>query len=137
VLAAQAMGADLAYVGTRFIATREANARPEYKQMLIDTSAADIVYTSLFSGVLANYLKPSVAAAGHDPDNLPTGDKSKMNFGSTGKAWRDIWSAGHGVGSISDVPTVADCVARLREEYAEAARRLTRTEHWPAAAASS
>jgi nitronate monooxygenase len=131
VLATQAMGADLAYVGTRFIATREANAKPEYKQMLIDTSAADIVYTSLFSGVLANYLKPSVAAAGHDPDNLPTGDKSKMNFGSTGKAWRDIWSAGHGVGSISDVPTVAECVVRLREEYAAAARDLTRTEHWP------
>ena len=136
VLAAQAMGADLAYVGTRFIATREANAKPEYKQMLIDTSAADIVYTSLFSGVLANYLKPSVAAAGHDPDNLPTGDKSKMNFGSTGKAWRDIWSAGHGVGSIADVPTVAECVARLREEYAAAARDLTRTEHWPGVAAS-
>jgi nitronate monooxygenase len=136
VLAAQAMGADLAYVGTRFIATREANAKPEYKQMLIDTSAGDIVYTSLFSGVLANYLKPSVAAAGHDPDHLPTGDKSKMNFGSTGKAWRDIWSAGHGVGSITDVPSVAECVARLREEYAAAAERLASNPHWRAATTS-
>ena len=111
-------------------ATREANAKPEYKQMLIDTSAGDIVYSSLFSGVLGNYLKPSVSAAGYDPDNLPSGDKSKMNFGSSGKAWRDIWSAGQGVGSITDIPTVADCVARLREEYAAAATALMRTEHW-------
>jgi nitronate monooxygenase len=98
--------------------------------MLIDTSAGDIVYSSLFSGVLGNYLKPSVAAAGFDPDNLPTGDKSKMNFSSSSKAWRDVWSAGQGVGSITDIPTVADCVARLREEYATAASDLTRTEHW-------
>ena len=136
VLAAQAMGADLAYVGTRFIATREANASREYKQMLIDSSAGDIVYSSLFSGVLGNYLKPSVAAAGYDPDNLPSDDKSKMNFSSSSKAWRDVWSAGQGVGSITDIPSVADCVARLREEYAAAAHDLARTAHWPGVAAS-
>jgi nitronate monooxygenase len=132
ILAAQAMGADLAYLGTRFIATREANANPEYKKMLVDTAAGDIVYSSLFTGVHGNYLGPSIAASGLDPKNLPEGDKTKMSFGSGGssknKVWRDIWGAGQGVGSIHDVPTVADCVARLREEYAEAAASLaTRT----------
>ncbi|WP_068809151.1 NAD(P)H-dependent flavin oxidoreductase [Thauera phenolivorans] len=128
ILAAQAMGADFAYMGTRFIATAEAEAPPAYKQMLVDTAADDIVYSSLFSGVPGNYLKPSVAAAGYDPDKLPAADKSKMDFGSgsggdaKAKAWRDIWSAGQGVGAIRDVPTVAECVARLRAEY-EAARR--------------
>ncbi len=125
VLAAQAMGADFAYIGTRFIATEEANAVPEYKQMLIESAAADIVYTSLFSGVHGNYLKKSVAASGMDPDNLPEADKSKMNFGSEGaghkKVWRDIWSAGQGTGTIRDVLPVADLVARMRREY-EAAR---------------
>jgi nitronate monooxygenase len=128
ILAAQAMGADLAYMGTRFIATREANALPEYKRMLVETTAKDIVYSSLFTGVHGNYLRPSIVAAGLDPDNLPASDKSKMNFGSGGssrsKAWRDIWGAGQGVGSISDVPSVADCVERLEREYAEAAERL-------------
>jgi nitronate monooxygenase len=130
ILAAQAMGADLAYMGTRFIATQEANARSEYKQMLVDTAAGDIVYSSLFTGVHGNYLAPSIAAAGLDPKNLPQADKSTMNFGSGGssksKAWRDIWGAGQGVGSIGDVPSVADCVARLGQEYAAAAADLSR-----------
>jgi nitronate monooxygenase len=121
ILAAQAVGADLAYLGTRFLATREANAQPAYKQMLIDSAAADIVYTNLFSGVLGNYLKHSVRNAGLDPDDLPVADKTKMNFGSGGntavKAWRDIWGAGQGVGSIGDAPPVADLVTRLEAEY--------------------
>lgn len=125
ILAAQAMGADFAYIGTRFIATQEANAVLDYKQMLIDSAAQDIVYSSLFSGVHGNYLKKSVARAGYDPDNLPEGDKASMNFaageGSKAKAWRDIWSAGQGVGLIDDVPPVADLVARLKREY-DAAR---------------
>jgi nitronate monooxygenase len=128
VLAAQAMGADLAYMGTRFIATREANARPEYKQALVEASASDIVYSSLFTGVHGNYLGSSIVAAGMDPRNLPEGDKNKMSFGSGGssksKAWRDIWGAGQGVGSITDVPSVAECVARLRREYAAASADL-------------
>ena len=128
VLAAQSMGADLAYVGTRFIATEEANAQPDYKQMLIDTAAKDIVYSSLFTGIHGNYLKPSVAAAGLDPDNLPTADKSTMNFGSAGnpaaKAWRDIWGAGQGVGSITDAPSVDTLVRRMRNEYEAASGDL-------------
>ena len=124
ILAAQAMGADLAYIGTRFIATQEANAQPAYKQMLVDAAASDIAYSSLFTGVHGNYLAPSIAAAGLDPRNLPEGDKSKMSFGSGGssknKVWRDIWGAGQGVGSITDVPSVAECVARLRREYGTA-----------------
>lgn len=130
ILAAQAMGADLAYIGTRFIATQEANASPAYKKMLVDTGAGDIVYSSLFTGVRGNYLGPSIVAAGLDPRNLPEGDKTTMSFGSGGssksKAWRDIWGAGQGVGSIHDVPTVADCVARLRQEYEAAAADLSR-----------
>jgi nitronate monooxygenase len=121
ILAAEAIGADLAYIGTRFIATAEANAPATYKEMLIGGQAADIVYTSLFTGVLGNYLKPSVRAAGLDPDNLPAADKSKMNFGSGGnmdkKAWRDIWSSGQGIGGIDDAPPVAELVARLEAEY--------------------
>jgi nitronate monooxygenase len=128
ILATQAIGADLAYIGTRFIATREANAPPSYKQMLVDSGAADIVYTSLFSGVLGNYLKPSVARTGLDPDNLPSGDKSKMNFSGGGnieaKVWRDIWSAGQGVGSIDDAPPVAELVTRLEAEYRAARAEL-------------
>jgi nitronate monooxygenase len=128
ILAAQAMGADFAYMGTRFIATREANAEPEYKQMLVETTAEDIVYSSLFTGVPGNYLKPTVVKAGLDPDNLPVADKSTMDFGSGGntamKAWRDIWGAGHGVGGIQDIPTAAELVERLRREYADAQAAL-------------
>lgn len=118
ILAAQAMGADLAYMGTRFIASSEANADERYKDMIVNCSAKDIVYTPFFSGVHGNYLKPSVAAAGLDPENLPTADKSSMNFGSTRvKAWRDIWSAGQGVGNIHDILPAAEIVARLKREY--------------------
>lgn len=131
VLAAQAIGADLAYMGTRFIAVREANAPDEYKQMIVASAAEDVVYTSLFSGVKGNYLKASAARTGLDPDNLPEADKSKMNFGSGGntelKAWRDIWSAGQGVGAIHDAPPVAELVDRLEREYREAAGRLWRS----------
>lgn len=118
VLAAEAMGADFAYVGTRFIATREANAVDAYKQMIVDSSAADIVYTPFFSGVHGNYLKGSIAATGLDPDSLAPVDKSSMNFGSgRTKVWKDIWSAGQGVGNIDDVPPVRELVERLRREY--------------------
>ena len=110
VASALALGADFAYLGTRFIATHEANAEPEYKQMLIESSANDIVYSNLFTGVLGNYLKPSIQNSGLDPDNLPTADKSAMNFGSGGntdsKAWKDIWGSGQGIGLIEDAPTV-------------------------------
>src|SRR5882757_3238456 len=127
VLAAQALGADLAYMGTRFIATAEANASAAYKQMLVDSHAEDIVYTSLFSGVSGNYLRGSVAHAGMDPDKLPEADKTKMNFGTGGasefKAWRDIWSAGQSVSGIHDVETVAALVDGMAAEY-EAARAL-------------
>jgi nitronate monooxygenase len=125
VLAAQALGADLAYMGTRFIATAEGNASVAYKQMLVDSRAEDIVYTSLFSGISGNYLRGSVAKAGMDPDKLPEADKTKMNFGTGGntdlKAWRDIWSAGQSVSGIHEVETVAALVERMASEY-EAAR---------------
>lgn len=125
ILAAQAMGADLAYIGTRFIATTEARASEAYKQMIVDSSAKDVVYSSLFTGIHGNYLRGSIDAAGLDPDNLPSADKSAMNFGSgTTKAWRDIWGAGQGVGQIDDVPGAAEVVARLAREYAEAKARL-------------
>lgn len=128
VLAAQALGADLAYIGTRFIATTEANARPEYKQMIVESAAGDIVYTSLFTGVHGNYLKKSVLAAGLDPDNLPAADKSSMNFGSGGnvekRAWRDIWGAGQGVGCVEDAPPTAELVDRLAREYHAAREQL-------------
>jgi nitronate monooxygenase len=124
VLAARALGADLAYLGTRFIATDEGNAPPEYKQMLIDSGAEDIVYTSLFSGVNGNYLRGSVAHAGLDPEHLPEADKTKMNFGTGGntaaKAWRDIWSAGQSVSGIHDIEAVSALVARMEREYAAA-----------------
>lgn len=126
VLGARAMGADLAYLGTRFVATKEANADPNYKQMLVDTAAKDIVYTNLFTGVHGNYLRPSIEKAGLDPENLPQSDKSAMNFGSGGntkaKVWRDIWGAGQGVGLINDIPSAEEVVDRLAEEY-ETARR--------------
>ena len=124
VASALALGADFAYLGTRFIATHEANAEPEYKQMLIESSANDIVYSNLFTGVLGNYLKPSIQNAGLDPDNLPTADKSAMNFGSGGntdsKAWNDIWGSGQGIGLIEDAPTVESLVERIRAEFNEA-----------------
>lgn len=128
ILAAQAIGADLAYVGTRFIATDEANAPPAYKEMIVDGKAADIVYSSLFSGVHGNYLKNSVANAGFDPDNLPEGSKEKMNFAkrddNVAKAWRDIWSAGQGVGSIDSVLPARDLVLRMQQEYEATRDRL-------------
>ena len=119
-----ALGADLAYIGTRFIATKEANADQRYKDMLIESSASDIVYSSLFTGVNGNYLKPSIEKAGLDPDNLPGADKSKMNFGSGGntksKAWKDIWGSGQGIGRIKSDPTVQDLVNELIEQYEQA-----------------
>jgi nitronate monooxygenase len=129
ILAAQALGADLAYMGTRFIATKEANAPAAYKEALIAAaSGGEIVYSNLFTGVHGNYLRSSVQAAGLDPDNLPVSDKSAMNFGSGGntkqKAWRDIWGAGQGVGQIADAPTVQELVDRLAAEYDEAKRAL-------------
>ena len=124
VLAARALGADLAYLGTRFIATDEGNAPGDYKQMLIDSAAEDIVYTSLFSGVSGNYLRGSVARAGLDPEHLPEADKAKMNFGTGGntaaKAWRDIWSAGQSVSGIHSIDAVDALIARMEREYAAA-----------------
>lgn len=124
VLAAQAMGADLAYIGSAFIATKEANADAAYKQEIVDSRSADIVYSDLFTGVHGNYLRGSIVKAGMDPDNLPKGDYTTMDFGSGGntdaKAWRDIWGSGHGVGAVTDVESVADRVARLTAEYQEA-----------------
>ena len=131
ILAAQAMGADLAYIGSAFIATTEANADPAYKQALVDYAAGDIVYTNLFTGVHGNYLKPSIIAAGLDPDNLPESDPSKMSFGSGGssktKAWKDIWGCGQGINAIKQVKSAADLVARLKSEYGAARERLLKT----------
>lgn len=128
VLAAQAMGADLAYMGSAFIATSEANADPAYKQALVDYAASDIVYTNLFTGVHGNYLKPSIEAAGLDPDNLPESDPSKMNFGSgsssKAKAWKDIWGCGQGINAIKEVQSAGDLVAKLKEEYQAARENL-------------
>ena len=124
IASAIALGADLAYIGTRFIATEEANADQRYKDMLITSSASDIVYSSLFTGVHGNYLKPSIEKAGLDPENLPTADKSKMNFGSGGntksKAWKDIWGSGQGIGSIKNDPSVQELVNELTEQYEKA-----------------
>jgi nitronate monooxygenase len=139
ILGAQAMGADLAYIGSAFIATQEANAAEGYKQMIVDSRGDDIVYSNLFTGVHGNYLRPSIIAAGLDPDNLPTSDPSAMNFGSGGnqdaKAWRDIWGCGQGIAAIKDVPTAGALVQRLADEY-EAAKTslaaktvLTRSAH--------
>lgn len=129
VLAAQAIGADLAYVGTRFIATREARAPEAYKQMIVESAAADVVYSSTFTGVKGNYLRGSIIAAGMDPDALPERDKTTMNFSSAGqdtkaKAWKDIWGAGQGVGSIDDAPPAAEVIARMIREYDAAKARL-------------
>ena len=126
ILGAEAIGADFAYIGTRFIATEEANAAEGYKQMIVDTSAADVVYTPYFTGVHGNYLKPSIERAGLDPDNLPAADKTKMNFGSDAapKAWKDIWGAGQGVGNIHEVLPTRELVARMQREYQAARERL-------------
>ena len=125
ILGAQAMGADLAYIGSAFIATKEANAAQGYKDMIVASGGEDIVYTNLFTGVHGNYLRPSVKLAGMDPDNLPVADPSKMNFNSGGnqkaKAWRDIWGCGQGIGAVESVVPVANLVGRLAREY-EAAR---------------
>jgi nitronate monooxygenase len=128
VFAALALGADMAYIGTRFLATTEARVPDGYKQMIVDSSSDDVVYTSLFTGVKGNYLARSVAAAGLDPANLPEADKSKMDFGSGGnmekKAWRDIWSGGQGVGNIHEVIPTAELVARMVREYEDTRRRM-------------
>lgn len=125
ILAAQAMGADLAYIGTRFIATQEAHAVDSYKHAIVNATAADIVYTNLFTGVHGNYIRESIVNAGLDPDDLPASDKTKMNFaGDKAKAWKDIWGAGQGVGLMNDVPTVGELVARLTREYEETRSRL-------------
>jgi len=125
ILAAQAMGADFAYIGSRWLATQESNVTEGYREAIVESSAADIVYTNLFTGVHGNYLKKSILNAGLDPEALPESDKSKMSFGSgSAKAWRDIWGAGQGVGMMDDVPTVAEMVARLQAEYHAARARL-------------
>jgi nitronate monooxygenase len=124
ILGAQAMGADLAYIGSAFIATREANAVEGYKQMIVESAADDILYTNLFTGVHGNYLKPSVIKAGLDPDNLPVSDPSKMNFGSDRekpKAWKEIWGCGQGIAAVKEIAGAGDLVARLKCEY-DAAR---------------
>ena len=125
VLAAQAMGADFAYIGSAFIATEEARASDAYKQAIVESNSDDIVYSNLFTGVHGNYLAPSIRAAGMDPDNLPESDPSKMNFGGDkSKAWKDIWGCGQGIGAVAKVQRTADFVAQLEREYAEARGRL-------------
>ena len=128
ILAAEAMGADLAYIGSAFIATEEANAEQAYKQCIVEHSSADIVNSNLFTGVHGNYLRPSIIAAGMDPDALPEGEISAMNFGSGGntdaKAWKDIWGSGQGIGAVKSVVPAAELVARLQREYDSARARL-------------
>ena len=125
VLAAQAMGADFAYIGSAFIATQEARASDAYKQAIVESNSDDIVYSNLFTGVHGNYLAPSIRAAGMDPENLPQSDPSQMNFGGDkNKAWKDIWGCGQGIGAVSKVQTTAAYVAQLRQEYVEARDRL-------------
>ena len=125
ILAAQAMGADFAYIGSAFIATDEARAVDAYKQAIVDGNSDDVVYSNLFTGVHGNYLAPSIRAAGLDPDNLPESDPSKMNFGGGAqKAWKDIWGCGQGIGAIDKVQPTAELVARFKREYAEAKARL-------------
>ena len=128
VLAAQAMGADFAYIGTAFIATHEARASDAYKQAIVAGSSDDIVYSNLFTGVHGNYLAPSILAAGMDPANLPAGDLKTMNFGggegSKSKAWKDIWGSGQGIGAVNEVATAAAFIEKLKREYFAARRRL-------------
>ena len=127
ILAAQVMGADLAYIGSPFIATREANAVKSYKRMIAESNADDIVYSSLFTGVHGNYLKPSIRLAGLDPENLPDSDPSKMNFSSSEhrpKSWKDIWGSGQGIGAIKDVASTKELIDRFAEQYAEASQSI-------------
>ena len=125
ILAAQAMGADFAYIGSAFIATLEARAAEDYKQAVVDCNSDDVVYSNLFTGVHGNYLAPSIRAAGLDPDNLPESDPSKMNFGGDAKkAWKDIWGCGQGIGSITSVVSTAERVAQFKREYQAARARL-------------
>ena len=126
ILAAQAMGADFAYIGSAFIATHEARAADAYKQAIVECTSDDIIYSNLFTGVHGNYLAPSIRAAGLDPEHLPESDPSKMNFGggAAAKAWKDIWGCGQGIGAIHEVTSAADLVARLRREYEAARARL-------------
>ena len=130
ILAAQAMGADFAYIGSAFIATEEARAAEEYKQAIVEASSDDIIYSNLFTGVHGNYLAPSIRNAGLDPENLPESDASKMNFGGDAKkAWKDIWGCGQGIGSVKAVLPTADLVARLQSEYETAREKLHLSYH--------
>ena len=130
VLAAQVMGADLAYIGTAFVATPEARAIEAYKQAIVDGDASDIIGSTYFTGVFGNYLKPSIVRSGLDPDSLPERDAKAMSFAcassssSEAKAWRDIWGSGQGIGAVKSVQPVAELVARLEREYAEAKRAI-------------
>jgi nitronate monooxygenase len=124
VLAAQAMGADFAYVGSAFIATDEARAADAYKQLIVESTSDDIVYSNLFTGVHGNYLKGSIRRAGLDPDHLPESDPSQMNFGSSRKAWKDIWGCGQGIAAVKAVVPAAELIGRLRAEYDAARARL-------------
>jgi nitronate monooxygenase len=125
VLAAQAMGADFAYIGSAFIATQEARASEAYKQAIVDANSDDIIYSNLFTGIHGNYLAPSIRNAGLDPDNLPESDPSKMNFGGDkSKAWKDIWGCGQGIGAVTQIQSTADYVAQLKREYVSARKRL-------------
>lgn len=125
ILAAQAMGADLAYIGSAFIATDEANADQRYKQSIVDSSASDIIYSNLFTGVHGNYLRSSIEDAGLDPDDLPESDPSKMDFGDgSSKAWKDIWGSGQGIGAIKKVGPASDLIDRLKQEYSSARQRM-------------
>jgi nitronate monooxygenase len=125
VLAAQAMGADFAYIGSAFIATEEARAAEAYKQAIVDNNSDEIIYSNLFTGVHGNYLAPSIRTAGLDPQNLPESDPSKMNFGgSSAKAWKEIWGCGQGIGTVTKIQSTADFVAQLKREYAAARTRL-------------
>ena len=138
ILAAQVMGADLAYIGSAFIATEEANAVPEYKQMLVDCGAEDVIYTNYFSGVLGNFLRPSLVMSGLDPDSLPARGKSDVKFAATDETdaprrWKTIWGAGHGIGAVKDIPSVGALVQRLRSEYAESCNSVAATQrNWVA-----
>jgi nitronate monooxygenase len=129
ILAAQAIGADLAYIGSPFIATTEANAPYAYKRAIVDGAASDIIYSNFFSGIHGNYLRPSIVAAGLDPDNLSTGDKKSMNFtddkgDNESKAWRDIWGSGQGIAAITSIEPAGERIARLHDEYHAACRHL-------------
>lgn len=127
ILAALAMGADFAYIGSAFIATEEARAVDAYKQAIVDATSDDIIYSNLFTGVHGNYLAPSIRAAGLDPDNLPESDPSKMNFGSDHtKAWKDIWGCGQGIGAVKAIEPAAALIDRMKREYAQARERLSR-----------